>query len=76
MTQLLQIYILAILNNGELHPKAVKVQLAKEIVTRFYSADDAEKAENNFEQVFARHETPDEIPEVNMQINEAEIWVP
>ncbi len=64
------------MNSGELHPKAVKVQLAKEIVTRFYSADDAEKAENNFEQVFARHETPDDIPEVNMQVNEAEIWVP
>jgi tyrosyl-tRNA synthetase len=35
--------------SGALHPKAAKVQLAKEIVARFYSAKDADDAAANFE---------------------------
>jgi tyrosyl-tRNA synthetase len=44
------------------HPKAAKVALAKEIVTRFHSATAADDAEHNFEQVFAKKGLPDEIP--------------
>jgi len=61
---------------GQLHPKAVKVQLAKEMVARFHSQTAAEDAERNFEQVFARHEMPDEIEEIQLAVTEAEIWVP
>lgn len=61
---------------GELHPKAVKVQLAKEMVTRFHDREAAENAERNFEQVFARHELPEDIEEVRLAVAEAEIWVP
>lgn len=61
---------------GQLHPKAVKVQLAKEMVARFHSQAAAEDAERNFEQVFARHEMPDEIEEIQLAVTEAEIWVP
>lgn len=61
---------------GQLHPKAAKVQLAKEMVARFHSQAAADDAERNFEQIFARHELPDEIEEVHLHATEAEIWVP
>ncbi len=60
----------------QIHPKAAKVQLAKEMVARFHNQGAAEDAERNFEQVFARHEVPDEIEEVRVAAAEAEIWVP
>jgi tyrosyl-tRNA synthetase len=61
---------------GQLHPKAVKVQLAKELVARFHNQAAAEDAERNFDQIFARHEMPDEIEEVKVVVGEPEIWVP
>ena len=61
---------------GEIHPKAAKVQLAKEMVARFHNPAAAEDAERAFEQVFSRHEMPDEIEEVRVVTTEAEIWVP
>jgi len=61
---------------GQLHPKAVKVQLAKELVARFHTQGAAEEAERSFEQIFARHELPDEIEEVTLVAVEPEIWVP
>lgn len=45
------------------HPKAAKVALAKEIVARFHSAQAADDAEQNFEQVFAQKGKPQEIEE-------------
>ena len=61
---------------GALHPKAAKVQLAKELVTRYYDADKAEAAERNFEQVFARGELPEDIEEVELAANAESIWLP
>ena len=61
---------------GDLHPKAVKVRLARELVARFHSPAAADEAERNFEQVFARHEVPDEVEEVRIAADAAEIWVP
>ena len=61
---------------GELHPKAVKVQLARELVARFHNPAAADEAERAFDQVFARHEVPDEVEEVRIAADEAEIWLP
>jgi tyrosyl-tRNA synthetase len=62
--------------SGQLHPKVAKVRLAKEMVARFHSAAAADEAEQTFEQVFARHELPDEIEEVRIDTGETELWVP
>lgn len=62
--------------SGQLHPKVAKVRLAKEMVARFHSAAAADEAEQTFEQVFARHELPDEIEEVRIETGETELWVP
>lgn len=61
---------------GTVHPKAVKVQLAKEMVARFHTPAAAEEAERNFEQIFARHELPDEIEAVQLTASEEQIWIP
>jgi tyrosyl-tRNA synthetase len=62
---------------GKLHPKAVKVQLAKELVQRFHGQEAADAAEQHFEQVFARHELPDDIPEKLVAAQgAAAVWLP
>ena len=64
------------MEDGKIHPKAVKVQLAKEIVARFHDAESADAAERNFEQVFKKHELPDDIPEKEIVVEEEEVWLP
>jgi tyrosyl-tRNA synthetase len=49
--------------DGKEHPKAVKVRLAKEMVARFHSPADAERAAEEFERVHARRELPEQIDE-------------
>ncbi|HHB76358.1 MAG TPA: tyrosine--tRNA ligase [Desulfobulbus sp.] len=61
---------------GGIHPKAVKVRLARELVTRFHDADAADAAERNFEQVFKKHALPDEIPEKELTTDDAAVWLP
>jgi len=61
---------------GKVHPKMVKVQLAKEIVTRFHDQDAADAAERNFEQLFKKHELPEDIPEKKYSPEGATIWMP
>ena len=64
------------MESGGIHPKAVKVRLAKELVARFHDLDAADGAERNFEQVFKKHELPDEIPEKELSSEDAAIWLP
>ena len=61
---------------GKIHPKAVKVRLARELVARFHDADAADAAERNFEQVFKKHALPDEIPEKELATDDAAVWLP
>lgn len=61
---------------GRVHPKAVKVRLARELVARFHDQEAADAAERNFEQVFRNHELPDEIPEKEIATDDDEIWLP
>ncbi|PIE60744.1 MAG: tyrosine--tRNA ligase [Desulfobulbus propionicus] len=61
---------------GVQHPKKVKALLAKELVTRFHSAEAADDAERNFEQVFARHALPDDLEVLFLSAREREIWLP
>jgi tyrosyl-tRNA synthetase len=56
---------------GRLHPKRAKMDLAKQIVTDFHSPGEAERAEAEFERVFARKELPSDLPTV--ELSEAEL---
>ncbi len=57
-----------------LNPNEVKVQLAKEIVARFHSAQAAEAAQTGFEKVFAKKGVPDEMPEHVLKA--PDVWLP
>lgn len=48
---------------GERNPRDLKVELAKRIIADFYSAPDAQAAEDEFNRIFQRKETPDEVEE-------------
>jgi tyrosyl-tRNA synthetase len=64
------------IEEGWLHPKAVKVRLAKELVARFHDQAAADAAEKNFEQIFNLHELPDAIPEKTLPMQEDTIALP
>ncbi|NTV14619.1 MAG: tyrosine--tRNA ligase [Desulfobulbaceae bacterium] len=64
------------LQAGKLHPKAVKQRLARELTARFHGVVEADRAEANFEKVFAKHELPDEIEEVFLKVEGDAIWLP
>jgi tyrosyl-tRNA synthetase len=52
---------------GESHPRDLKVELAKRIVSDFHSDAEAQKAEEEFNRIFRRKEAPDEISTFELQ---------
>ena len=48
---------------GGRNPRDLKVELAKLVITDFHSAEDARRAEEEFNRVFKRREAPDEVEE-------------
>jgi tyrosyl-tRNA synthetase len=53
---------------GELHPKAVKQALARELTARFHDAAAAAAAESEFENVFAGDGVPNDVPEFTLAV--------
>ncbi|CAK1732522.1 Tyrosine--tRNA ligase 2 [Vibrio crassostreae] len=49
------------------NPRDVKVLLAKEIIARFHSEADADAAEQEFVNRFAKNQVPDEMPEFEFE---------
>ena len=64
------------MQSGHLHPKDVKKKLARELTARFYGEDAAFKAEENFERIFQKHDLPEDIPLVEVTIEEDAVWLP
>ena len=56
------------------NPRNIKVSFAQEIVTRFHSQVDAEKALNDF-QTRAKGGIPDDVPEISISIEGGSIGV-
>ncbi len=56
----------AAVEDGELHPKKVKQELARTLTERFHDADAANDAEREFEHVFTARGVPDDIPEISV----------
>lgn len=50
------------LKNGSLHPRDAKMHLAHEIVSAFYSEDEAVAAEKTFVETFQKGSVPEDIP--------------
>lgn len=51
------------LSSGSMHPRDIKMKLAHEIVSSFYSEEDAVSAEESFIRLFQQHDKPADIPE-------------
>jgi tyrosyl-tRNA synthetase len=54
------------LNSGAVHPRDLKMELAREITSIFYSDEAAQAAEQAFVNVFQQHALPDEMEEVQI----------
>jgi tyrosyl-tRNA synthetase len=55
------------LADGSLHPNAAKRRLAREIVTLYHDVESASAAEEAFDRLFKRHETPEDVPVVHVE---------
>ena len=60
--------------SGDRNPRDIKVELAKSIVSDFYSTSDATKAEEDFVRKFRNKETPDVVDEKHLQSNHPKGW--
>ena len=61
---------------GELHPKQAKADLARRLVADYHGTKAAAGAAEEFEKIFARKETPDEVREVRLPSAPEPVWVP
>ncbi|NNJ90499.1 MAG: tyrosine--tRNA ligase [Gammaproteobacteria bacterium] len=57
------------------NPRDIKFLLAKELIGRFHSAAEADQAQNNFIARFQKGAMPDEIPEVELDVEEGELGI-
>ncbi|MBK5106800.1 MAG: tyrosine--tRNA ligase [Anaerolineales bacterium] len=55
------------LSDGRLHPRDVKMKLAREIVEIFHDQAAAVSGEQNFVRVFQKHDLPDDMPEYTLK---------
>lgn len=55
---------------GGANPRDIKFLLCEEIITRFHSKEDAEKAKQDFIQRFQKNAIPDDMPEINIDLGE------
>ncbi|WP_258359974.1 tyrosine--tRNA ligase [Moorella sulfitireducens (nom. illeg.)] len=62
------------LASGYLHPRDVKMRLAREIVSLYHSEEAAREAEKEFRQVFQLGDLPEEMPEVT--VSDTRMWLP
>ena len=63
---------------GGLHPKDAKVRLAKEIIAIYYSSKDADVAAKEFESIFSKGNTPEDIPTYSIDkddLTDGVIWI-
>ena len=62
--------------SGALHPRQAKVDLARRLVADFHGTGAADEAAVEFDKIFARKETPDEVRQVLLPAGAEPLWVP
>ena len=63
------------MSTGTVNPKDYKVKLANEIVLRFYSRNEADKASKEFENIFKRKELPQDMSQYNVKWINEKMWI-
>jgi len=59
------------LQSGEVHPRNAKVQTAKRIIELYYSKEEADRAEEEFQKIFVNKDIPTDIDEKILTFNES-----
>ena len=67
--------IKATLADPSKNPRDLKRRLAREFVTLYYSADDALKAEQEFDRVFVQKDVPDDLQDFMPDTDAAACWI-
>jgi tyrosyl-tRNA synthetase len=63
------------LAEGRVHPNAAKRRLGREIVGLYHGIDLARSAEESFDRVFKQHQAPEDVAEVEVDLDE-DVYVP
>jgi tyrosyl-tRNA synthetase len=66
------------IQDGAIHPKEVKVRLAREICAQFHGAEAANNAEAEFNKIFVQKDLPDEIEEYRIPDDDkkdGKLWI-
>jgi tyrosyl-tRNA synthetase len=58
------------IKNGSVHPMEAKKQLGREMVSRYHGSSVATQAEENFVRRFRDNQTPEEMPEIIITVEE------
>jgi tyrosyl-tRNA synthetase len=65
------------LKDGSLHPRDIKMKLAREIVSQYHGNEQAKAAEKEFKRMFQQKDLPDEVPEFRPAEDMIEeVWLP
>lgn len=67
------------LKSGTMHPRDLKMRLAREIVSQYHGSEGAFVAEEEFKRIFQRKDLPDEVPEYRLSkdiLEDGAIWLP
>jgi tyrosyl-tRNA synthetase len=70
--------VVAGLDDGSIHPNAEKRRMARTIVDMYHGPGAGEAAEAGFDQVFKRHEAPQDVPEVVLPsdaVRDGKVWL-
>ena len=62
--------------SGKMNPRDAKIALAKEIVARYHSQDEAIGAAESWLAQFSGRQVPDDMPEHEVSLDEDAIWLP
>jgi len=71
--------IAAGIQTGKMHPRDVKMRLAREIVSFYHDPEAAVHAEEEFRRVFQQHDLPDDLPTFTVSADMLEdglVWLP
>ncbi len=60
---------------GKVNPKSLKLQLAHEIVTRFYDEKTAKNESEEFDRIFKEKKNPSHVPEVKIKTSEEKVGI-
>jgi tyrosyl-tRNA synthetase len=66
------------LKDGTLHPRDMKMYLARTLVRLYHGTDAAQAAEEEFKRIFQRGDMPTEIPEVKVEataLQDGKVWI-